>query len=217
MQTTEPKTGTVPIIESLKWRYACKKFDSTRKLDGETWAKLEEAMVLSASSFGLQPWKFVVVTDQAIKDQLPSQSWGQGQPAECSHLVVISRPLELKEADVDHYLKRIAEVRGTTVESLSAYAGMMKGFVNGPADKANWMSAQCYIALGTLLTAAAALGVDACPMEGFDKAAYDRILGLTERGLASVVVCPLGYRAADDKYASTPKVRFPASELIIKI
>jgi nitroreductase len=79
------------------------------------------------------------------------------------------------------------------------------------------MSAQCYIALGTLLTAAAALGVDACPMEGFDKAAYDRILGLTERGLASVVVCPLGYRAADDKYASTPKVRFPASELIIKI
>jgi len=217
MQTTEHKTGTMPIIDSLKWRYACKKFDSSRKLDSETWAKLEEAMLLSASSFGLQPWKFVVVTDQAIKDQLPAQSWGQNQPAECSHLVVISRPLEIDSAYVDHYLERIAEVRGTTVESLAAYAGMMKGFVNGPADKATWMSYQCYIALGTLLTAAAALGVDACPMEGFDKAAYDRILGLTEKGLASVVVCPLGYRASDDKYASVQKVRFPASELIVKI
>lgn len=173
--------------------------------------------MLSASSFGLQTWKFVIVTDQKIKEQLPAHSWGQTQPADCSHLVVIARPIEIDEAYVDRFLERMAEVRNASVDSFAAYAGMMKGFVNGPADKATWMAHQCYIALGTLLTTSALMGVDSCPMEGFDKAAYDRILGLTEKGLTSVVLCPLGYRAADDKYAVAPKVRFPASELIINI
>lgn len=218
MQTTdEKKTCGSAIIDSLKWRYAVKKFDAARKLDQETVAKLEEALVLSASSFGLQPWKFVVVTDQAIKDQLPAESWGQTQPADCSHLVVICRRLDLDEAYVDRYLELIAAARNTTVDSLAAYGGMMKGFVGGPVDKATWMAHQCYIALGNLLTVAAAMKVDACPMEGFDKAAYDRILGLKEKGLAPVVLCPLGYRAADDKYAEAPKVRFPASDLLVKI
>lgn len=205
------------LVNSLSWRYATKKFDSSRKLDAALYKQLEDALRLSASSFGLQPWKFVIVTDPKIKAQLPAFSWGQTQPEECSHLVVICRIAELTEQYIDKYVSKIATERGVTVESLESYAGMMKGFLQRPVDKAPWMEKQCYIALGTLLTAAAALGVDACPMEGFDAEAYDRILGLPEKGCHSVVVCPLGYRAADDKYAQLPKVRFDADDVVIRI
>lgn len=215
--TVEQEKTSLDIVKSLNWRYATKKFDANKKLDKETYAKLEEAMRLSASSFGLQPWKFVVVTDPEIKKQLPAHSWGQMQPQECSHLVVISRNADIDEAYIDHYLDAVAATRGVTKESLATYGGMMKGFLKNPIDKAAWMEKQCYIALGTLLTAAAVLGVDACPMEGFDAEAYDRILGLKEKGCRSVVVCPLGYRAEDDKYAHAAKVRFPAEEVVIKI
>lgn len=213
----ERDKSSTDIVKSLHWRYATKKFDSNKNLDHETYQKLEEAMRLSASSFGLQPWKFVVVTDPEIKKQLPAHSWGQMQPQDCSHLVVISRIASIDETYVDRYLDTIATTRGVAKESLASYGEMMKGFLKSPADKKVWMEKQCYIALGTLLTAAAALGVDACPMEGFDAEAYDRILGLKEKGCHSVVVCPLGYRAEDDKYAQAAKVRFPAEEVIIKI
>lgn len=211
------KEATLDILKSLHWRYATKKFDANKKLDKATYEKLEEAMRLSASSFGLQPWKFVVVTDPEIKKQLPAHSWGQMQPQDCSHLVVICRLNELTEDYVDHYVDAIATTRGVTKESMAAYTDMMKGFLKNPADKHIWMAKQCYIALGTLLTSAAALGVDACPMEGFDAAAYDRILGLEAKGCTSVVLCPLGYRAGDDKYAEAKKVRFCADETVIRI
>lgn len=205
------------IVKSLQWRYATKKFDPNKKLDESTYQKLEEALRLSASSFGLQPWKFVVVTDPEIKKQLPAHSWGQTQAQDCSHLVVICRLDEMTEQHIDHYLETIATKRGVTRESLKSYSEMMKGFLQNPADKAQWMVKQCYIALGTLLTAAATLGVDTCPMEGFDAAAYDRILGLEKKGCRSVVLCPLGYRADDDKYAAAAKVRFDADETVIRI
>ncbi len=211
------QTENADIVDCLNWRYAVKKFDSTKKLDDAVYKKLEDALRLSASSFGLQPWKFVVVTDPEIKAQLPAFSWGQTQPQECSHLVVICRIAELDEQYVDRYVSKIASSRNVSVESLASYTGMMKGFLKNPADKKHWMEKQCYIALGTLLTAAAALGVDACPMEGFDADAYDRILGLTDKGCRSVVVCPLGYRAADDKYAQLTKVRFDAEEVVIRL
>ena len=205
------------ILEALRWRYATKKFDANKKLDDVTYQKLEEAMRLSASSFGLQPWKFVVVTDPEIKKQLPAHSWGQTQAEDCSHLVVICRIDDLNENYIDQYLDAIATTRGVTPESLASYAGMMKGFLNSPADKNTWMEKQCYIALGTLLTAASLLGVDACPIEGFDHEAYDRILGLEAKGCRSVVLCPLGFRSLDDKYALAKKVRFPANSTVVRI
>ncbi|MBX9720210.1 MAG: nitroreductase family protein [Candidatus Obscuribacterales bacterium] len=217
MITSERTVTADVLLNSLKWRYAVKKFDSKKKLSAETWSTIEQALLLSASSFGLQPWKFVVVTTQSIKDQLPEYSWNQQQPADCSHLVVICRKDNIDEAYIDSYLEKIASTRGTTVDSLKAYGGMMKGFLNNPVDKVEWMTKQCYIALGKLLTTAAILGVDACPMEGFDSKAYDRILGLEEKGCRSLVICPLGYRAEDDHYAELPKVRFDASDLVIKI
>lgn len=218
--TTTVKAGAVSaeaLIETLEWRYACKKFDSIRKLDAATWSALEQALLLSPSSFGLQPWKFVVVTNQALRDQLVEVSWNQRQPADCSHLVVICRNEELTAEYIDHYLDTIASARKVPVDSLAGYGKMMKDFASGNLDKETWMIKQCYIALGNLLDAAALLGVDACPMEGFDSAAYDRILGLAKHGCRSVVVCPLGYRAADDNYAKLAKVRFPASELVVNI
>jgi nitroreductase len=214
---TSTQTNHKDIVESLEWRYATKKFDSNRKLDQATYKKLEDALRLSASSFGLQPWKFVVVTDPEIKKQLPAVSWGQTQPQDCSHLVVICRKDELTEQYVDDYVRKIATTRGVTMESLDSYSQMMKGFLTSPKDKKHWMELQCYIALGTLLAAAAHLGVDSCPMEGFDAAAYDRILGLEDKGCRSVVICPLGYRAEDDKYANVPKVRFDSDDVMITI
>jgi nitroreductase len=207
------------IVAALQWRYATKKFDPSRKINAATWSKIEESMILSASSFGLQPWKFVVITDQSIKDQLPAISWNQKQPADCSHLVVLSRLTALTPEYIEKYVAYNAQVKNVPPDSLKMHKDMMLNFANSQSKEhlESWMERQVYIALGTLLTTAALLDVDACPMEGLDRAAYDRLLGLPEKGCTAVVMCALGYRAADDKYAALPKVRFPQSELIIRI
>lgn len=207
------------IIGALKWRYATKKFDPAKKIDAQTWAKIEEAMVLSASSFGLQPWKFVVVTDQKVKEQLLPVSFNQRQPVDCSHLVVLSRIEALTPEYIEKFVALNAQVKNVPVESLKMHKDMMLGFASSQSkeDLEAWTSRQVYIALGTLLTTAALLGVDACPMEGLDRAGYDSLLGLPEKGCRSQVLCALGYRAADDKYGGMPKVRFPASEVVIRV
>ncbi|MDQ8183007.1 NAD(P)H-dependent oxidoreductase [Pelagicoccus sp. SDUM812005] len=208
------------IIEQLNWRYATKEFDSSKTIPAETIAALEEALVLTPSSFGLQPWKFYIVEDAAVKEQLPAVSWNQQQPKDCSHLVVLAARKGYKREDVGAFVARMAEVRGVSEESLAGYEGFAGGFVD-QANEQGWIDAwaqkQVYIALGQLMFAAAALGVDACPMEGIDPAAYDRILGLEDSGYSTVVACPLGYRAAGDKYATTAKVRFEKSDLIQRI
>lgn len=208
------------LIESLNWRYATKKFDPYKKLDAATWKALEEALVLSPSSYGLQPWKFLVVKDPAIRAQLREKAWGQGQVTDASHFVVFTRRTDLTEADIDRYIARIAEVRGVTVESQAGYRQMMVGnLVQGPkhATIADWTARQAYIALGQLMAAAAALGVDSTPMEGLDPAAFDQILGLEGSGYGTVMACALGYRAADDAYASLAKVRFATEDLVVNI
>ncbi|MBS2009734.1 MAG: nitroreductase family protein [Cyanobacteria bacterium SZAS TMP-1] len=223
MKTAESHSHAVlsgeDLLKQLNWRYATKKFDPARKIDDATCAVLENALRLSASSYGLQPWKFVVVTDPAVKKELSVAAYSQPQPADCSHLVVICRKAVLDEAYLDHYVQFTAEQRSLAEDKKAAFKGMMAGFINGTpaADKDVWAAKQCYIALGFLLSAAALQGVDACPMEGFDKAAFDRILHLPEKGCHSVVLCPLGYRSSEDHYADLPKVRFPASETIIRI
>src|ERR1700739_724660 len=180
------------LIGQLNWRYATKQFDPQRKISADEWATLEEALVLSPSSFGLQPWKFVVVTDPAVREQLVAVSWGQRQIADASHLVVFAIKKDLSEQDVDTYLSRISEVRGVPRESLGQYREMMVGFIKrlSETERNAWAAKQVYLALGNCLTSAALVGIDACPMEGIDPAKYDEILGLKKHGLNTVVVAP---------------------------
>ncbi len=208
------------LLTSLNWRYATKAFDAERKISAADWSVIERTLVLTPSSFGLQPWKFVVITDQAVKDSLVSVSWGQRQVADASHVVVFTVKNDVTEADVTAYMESTAATRGVPVESLDGFKNIILGFVANPPfglTVKDWCNRQAYIALGNLMTSAALLGIDTCPMEGFDPAKYDEILGLKKLGLRSVVTCPVGYRAATDKYATLPKVRFPVDQMILHI
>lgn len=207
------------LLGALQWRYATKKFDAAKKIDAATWDTLEQAIVLSASSYGLQPWRFNVINDPAIRAKLRPASWNQSQITDASHMIVFSRKLEVTEADVDRYFDRLVELRGTPREALKDYRAMMVGSVTNPSslpggDMVTWTRSQVYIALGTFLSAAALLGVDACPMEGFDAKAYNEILGLPAQGYSAVVVATAGYRAADDMYAGFKKVRYRREDVI---
>lgn len=208
------------LLDQLNWRYATKQFDPQRKISAQEWATLEDALQLSPSSGGLQPWKFVVVTDPAVRAKLLPASYGQVQITDASHLVVFAAKKNFNEADVDAHIKHTAEVRGVPPASLAPYREILVGGIVKSLDepaRAAWARNQAYIALGNLLTSAAILGIDACPMEGFDRAQYDEILGLSAQGLASAVIATLGYRSPADKYATAPKVRFPKNEIFVHV
>lgn len=207
-------------LQALQWRYATKSFDSEKKIPAETMAVIEQCLVLTPSSYGLQPWKFLILTDKPTRESLVPHSWGQRQVADCSHLVVFTVKKTFGEADVDAFIARTAEVRGISPSALQSYRDMMVGdVVKGPRSRfyEEWAKRQTYIALGQLMLAAAQLEVDACPMEGFLPEKYDEVLGLGAKNLTVSVVCPLGYRSADDKSARAPKVRFPAEQVIERI
>jgi len=210
------------VIEQMQWRYATKQFDTEKKISDSDWAALEQSLVLTASSYGLQPWKFFIVTDPAIRESLVEHSWKQRQVADASHLVVFAVQKQMSEELVDRYVERVVEVRGGEIEKLEGYRNMMvRDIVTGPRGQGEaslqWAKLQSYIALGNFMAAAAMMGIDTCPMEGFVPEKYDEILGLTAQGLTAAVVCPAGYRAGNDKYADLPKVRFAAEDLIERI
>lgn len=205
------------LLDALQWRYATKKFDAARKIPAETWAALEQSLVLTPSSFGLQPWQFLIVDNPELRARLVGASWGQTQVVDASHLVVLLVRKDLGDDHVDRYMERTAVLRDVSVESMDPFKKLINQSLasarrDGRLD--TWQTHQLYIALGQFMTAAALLGVDTCPMEGLVPAQYDEILGLTGTGWATVCACPAGYRADDDKYAATPKVRFEASEVI---
>lgn len=216
-------TSPIPpetLLQQLGWRYATKSFDPTQKIPADTWTALEQALILTPTSYGMQPFKFVVITDPATKEALVPHSWNQRQPADCSHFVVFAARTGNTEADVDHYLSRIATVRGGSADALGGFRKVLVGdVVHGARGQIaqEWATRQAYIALGNFMTAAALIGVDTCPMEGFLPAEYDALLGLRERGLHAAVACAAGYRAAGDKYASMPKVRLPTEELVLRV
>ena len=208
------------LVDALNWRYATKKFDPEKKIPAETWHALEQALVLSPSSIGLQPWKFFVVTDAEVKTRLAAASYRQTQPVDCSHFVVFSVRRDLDAAHVDRHVARMAEVRGVAPESLVKFRAMTMGNLDraraeGTLD--TWQEHQIYIALGQFMASAAVLGIDTCPMEGISPAQYDDILGLDGSGYVSVVACAAGYRLADDKYAAAPKVRFKPEDVVVRI
>ena len=208
------------LLESLNWRYATKQFDPTRKISEADWAALEEALVLTPSSFGLQPWKFILVANPALREKLVPVSWDQHQVADASHILVFAIQKNFGLAEIDALLDRTLQVRGGERPALDGYKNMMITHLLDPSRAQwlkEWQTRQVYIALGNLLTSAALLGIDACPMEGLDPVKYDEILGLSDLGLTTVVACPLGYRAASDKYALLAKVRFEKESVIIEL
>lgn len=204
------------LLAQLQWRYATKEFDPSAKIPADTWDSIEQSLVLTPSSFGLQPWKFLILTNPELKNTLLEHSWNQKQVVDCSHFVVFAAPTSVGDQEIQAWIDCLAETRDVTTDSLSGYKQVMEGFLGNLDDDARlaWAHRQIYIALGQLMTTAALLGVDACPMEGFVPPEYDRILNLSDQNLTASVACALGYRSSEDKYASTPKARFERQAVI---
>lgn len=203
------------IIDSLLWRRAVKNFDPSRTIPADTWQTLEQSLLLSPSSYGLQPWKFFVITSPAIKQLLPDAAWGQTQPRDCSHFVVIAARRTVDADFVQSYIDRFAAIRGTPPEALNGLRDAILGKASRMgSDQLPWTSRQCYIALGFLLESAALLQVDACPMEGIIPDRLDGLLAISGTPWTSVVACALGYRSPNDTSASEAKVRFDAADVI---
>ena len=219
MITSTPGTASPQaLLSALHWRYAVKAFDPMRFIPAPVWNALEEALILAPSSGGLQPWKFFVVDDPALRARLREASYGQPQITDAARLVVFASKTGFGEADIDRHIARVAEVRGLPIESLAGLKGMAMGIAARPEEARDiWSARQTYIALGNFVAAAAMLGVDACPMEGIDNAQYDVILGLREQGYTALAVVAVGYRAAEDRFAGAAKVRFPKSEIVVHV
>lgn len=205
------------LLERMRWRYAVKQFNQARRITPGDWLTLEQALILSPSSYGLQPYHFLVIDDPKLRVELSEASYGQPQVEECCRFVVFAIRKNLDLEQVDRFIWRMAEVRDTTTASLAHYrTAIVRDLVNGPRHAwiDHWAARQAYLALGNLLTCAAVLGIDACPLEGFEPERYDAILDLPDRGMSAVVACALGYRSADDEHAKEAKVRFTSEDLI---
>lgn len=207
---------THKVIEDLNWRYACKEFDKDKKISEEDFNVLLESLRLTASSFGLQLWNFVVVKNPNLREKLVEKSWGQRQVADASHLIVLCIKTDATESDIDAYLNDIVNTRNVEKESLIGFKNMLMGFVSKKSmeQKHTWMKDQVYIALGTLLTVCARMRIDSCPMEGISPKGFGEVLDLENMGLKAVLACPVGYRSSNDKYSTLPKVRFSQQEII---
>lgn len=205
------------LHDVLLWRYAVKKFDRSKKIASTTWKTLEQSLILTPSSFGLQPWQFHIIVNQDLKDQLVPKSWNQSQIADCSHLVVFTTKKTMDENYIQKYIQLISTERNVPIETLDGYKKMMTmDLTKGQRSTMikEWAARQAYIALGNFMTCAAVLQIDTCPLEGIIPKDYDEILGLTNSDYQTVVACAAGYRSADDKYQHAKKVRFNSEEVI---
>ncbi|WGK64055.1 NAD(P)H-dependent oxidoreductase [Croceiramulus getboli] len=205
------------IIERLQWRYAVKKFDRERKLSRKQIDTLTTAFNLTATSYGLQPLKMLVIQDKEVQEQLVSHSMEQRQVADASHVLVLCIEETVAGEYVNNYFDLVQDIRDTPDEVIAPFREtLVKKFEAQPAaETQEWSARQAYLAMGNLLTVCALEGIDSCPMEGFDPQGYDELLGLKERGLKSVLVLPVGYRAKNDFFADLEKVRRPEEESII--
>lgn len=204
------------LVDSLKWRYAVKKFDATKKISESDWATLEESLLLTPSSYGLQPWKFLVIKDPKVRAELRPVAWNQGQVEDASHFIVFVAKTEVSQKDVDGYIETAAAVREVPVEKLSVYKQYMEGDLLGLRKHMmpEWTARQAYIALGNLMTTAALLGIDACPMEGLEPLKFDKILKLEGTGYRTIMACAVGYRHSDDHHQLAKKVRKAKQDVI---
>ncbi len=202
-------------IENLNWRYATKKFDTSKKLSTEHLELLKEAIQLSASSYGLQPYKFFIIEDPATRKKLREAAWDQPQVTDASQLIVFANMTDFDESLVDDYIQNVVETRGTDKSDLKDYAESMKSALmdRSTEDKGVWAAKQAYIALGNLLSAAADFKIDACPMEGFDAEKFNDILNLKSQNLNAAVIATVGYRSENDETQDYKKVRKTKNEL----
>lgn len=207
------------FIQHQNWRYATKKFDATKKISAEDLNLLKEAIRLSSSSYGLQPYKVLIIENADLREKLKPFAWGQSQITDASQLIVFANEINIGDAEIDTYINNISETRGIPTENLSGYGDFMKSKITPLAQdlKNIWTSKQTYLALGNLLNAAAELKIDVTPMEGFDATAFNEILGLTEKGLNASVIATIGYRHDDDDTQHYKKVRKSNAELFITL
>lgn len=206
-------------IDSLQWRYAAKKFDADKKISEQDFESLLDAIRLTASSYGLQPYHVFVVNDPEIRKQLQPVSWGQTQIVDASHLIVFANKIAVDADWIDGYLANVSQVRSIPVEALGEYGNFMKSKILelSPEEQSIWSSKQTYLALGNLLSAAATLKIDTCPMEGFEPEAYNEILGLSEKGLNASLAATIGYRSTEDETQHYAKVRQSKEDLFTHI
>jgi len=205
------------IQQQLAWRYATKQFDRQKKITDQDFDLLMESLRLSPSAYGLQPWKFVVVSDESVRLQLRKASYNQEQVTDASHFVVLCAKTSLDTAYVDSYIKKMAEVRQKDVATFQSFRTMIVEDIEGRSAKSVqvWNTNQVYLSLGFVLATAAYMGIDACPLEGFKPKTFDRILGLKDMGLTSVVCVALGYRDSQDRTIARKKVRFNKEDIVI--
>lgn len=206
-------------IEALKWRYATKKFDKNKVLSEEKMEILKQAFNLTATSYGLQPIKMVIVHNKKVQAKLVECSMNQQQVASASHVLVLCIEREINKEFIENYFNFVQKIRATPNEILSPFKDfLIDDFKNKHIDEiASWATNQAFLAMGTLLTVAATEAIDACPMEGFEPDKYDEVLGLDKLNLRSVLVLPVGYRAKDDMFSEFKKVRRPLSDVIIEL
>lgn len=213
--------ATIPaetILSALQWRYATKLFDPAKKIAPELWSTLEKSLILAPSSCGLQPWKFIVVTDPDMKARLRVKAHHQPQVTDCSHYLIVAHRTTMTPTDVHRLIFATAVAHGKPESELDRYKNMMLGLIASPGfDASAWAARQSYIALGFVLQTAALLGVDACPMEGIDPAGFDELLNLPPTGYTAQMSAAFGYRSPADSRATEKKVRYDASELITHI
>ncbi|MBI3563263.1 MAG: nitroreductase family protein [Gammaproteobacteria bacterium] len=204
------------VIKSLQWRYAVKQFSTDVINDGQVQALLT-ATRLSASSFGLQPYRLLIVKSTEIRQQLLAYSMGQDKVLNSSHLIVFATQTNLGDEIVHAYIDQVSKVRGIPSEELQDLTDQIKGSLAAktPQQKNAWAKNQTYLALGNFLTCAAIMGIDACPMEGFNAEGYDNVLGLADKALTTAVICPIGTRHEDDPFARMPKIRFDAEKMVL--
>lgn len=210
---------SIDTIKKLKWRYATKHFDSSKKLSEEKLNILKEAFNLTATSYGLQPLKMVVISNQEIKNQLMPITYNQPQVRDASHVLILCIEEEIDANFIIDHFKRVEDIRNTSRDILDRFE---KNLLNTFSEKEKteireWMINQLYLTLGALLTVCAVEKIDSCPMEGFEAEKYDELLGLKQMGLRSVIVLPVGYRDESDFFLSLRKVRRGVDELIVEI
>ena len=216
---SEVEVSGSSIVQSLKWRYATKKFDASKKISANDLATLMECIQLTATSYGLQPYKVLNIENEALRAKMQAASWGQNQVVDASHVLVFCAFNEITPNMVDEYIALKANIQSIPLDKLTGYGTFMKSKIKAktPAEILEWNARQIYIALGNLLAACGELNIDACPMEGFEPEKYDEILGLKAKGLTAVLVCPIGYRSSEDVTQHAPKVRKPLTALFENI
>ena len=213
------KTRIMNIIDSLKWRYAVKKFDTNKNLSEIQIETLKEAFNLTATSYGLQPLKLVIIKNKKIQEKLLPFSWNQQQILQASHLLVICVKDNYTTKEVENYFNLVQKIRNTPDEVINPFKKFLTAEIAKKTQEELYVlnKNQAYIALGNLLTVCALQQIDSCPMEGFTPDKYDEILDLTKDNLKSVLVLPVGFRASDDYMKDLTKVRKNISDSIIEI